>query len=80
MRKKKFIEKQNHDVLSLTSLLTFEARVGKRGKSSRCIILPRPILLNWNIDIGDKVPLRILSDGNVLIDLKNVKRKNTFWR
>lgn len=57
------------------ALLTFESKVGKRGRSSKCIILPKAIALNWDIKIGDKIPLRVLSDGNVLIDLKNFERK-----
>jgi len=81
MRKKHRAQKHElNDALNLTSLLTFEATVGKRGRSSRCIILPKPILLNWNVDIGDKVLLKVLQDGNVLIDMKNVKKKNELWR
>jgi antitoxin component of MazEF toxin-antitoxin module len=57
------------------SLLTFESKVGKRGRNSKCIILPKAIALNWNIKIGDKIPLRVLSDGNVLIDLKSFEMK-----
>jgi antitoxin component of MazEF toxin-antitoxin module len=62
------------------ALLTFESKVGKRGRSSKCIILPKPIVLNWDLKIGDKLPLRVLPDGNVLINFSKVKRRAPAWK
>jgi hypothetical protein len=57
------------------SLLTFESKVGKRGRSSKCIILPKAIALNWGIELGDKIPIKVLLDGNALLKLTQIKKK-----
>jgi hypothetical protein len=59
----------------LASLLRFEAKAWKRGRSSMGIIIPKPIALNWEITPGDKIPIRVLLDGNVLLEFSRLKKK-----
>jgi hypothetical protein len=59
----------------LESLLKFEAKAWRRGRSSTGIIIPKPIVLNWKIAPGDRIPIRVLLDGNALLEFSEIKRK-----
>ena len=58
------------------SLLAWEVRIIKRGKCCRAIIIPKPIWLAYNLEIGDIVRIDLKTDHTLVIDLKNVKRRN----
>ncbi len=58
------------------SLLAWEVRIIRRGKCCRAIIIPKPIWLAYNLEIGDIVRIDLRTDHTLVIDLKNVKRRN----
>ncbi|RLI90323.1 MAG: hypothetical protein DRO65_02925 [Candidatus Altiarchaeales archaeon] len=57
------------------SLLAWEVRIIRRGKCCRAIIIPKPIWLAYNLEIGDKLRIDLTTDHVLLIDLKKVKRR-----
>ena len=62
------------------SLLAWEVRIIKRGKCCRAIIIPKPIWLAYNLEIGDIVRMDLKKNHTLVIDLKRVKRKNLLAR
>ena len=58
------------------SLLAWEVRIIRRGKCCRAIIIPKPIWLAYNLEIGDIVRIDLKKNHTLVIDLKNVKRRN----
>jgi len=58
------------------SLLAWEVRIIKRGKCCRAIIIPKPIWLAYNLEIGDVVRMDLKKDYTLVIDLKRVRRRN----
>ena len=58
------------------SLLAWEVRIIKRGKCCRAIIIPKPIWLAYNLEIGDVVRMDLKKDHTLVIDLKRVRRRN----
>jgi len=58
------------------SLLAWEVRIIRRGKCCRAIIIPKPIWLAYNLEIGDVVRMDLKKDHTLVIDLKRVRRRN----
>jgi len=55
------------------SLLAWEVRIIRRGKCCRAIIIPKPIWLAYNLEIGDIVRLDLRTDHTLAIDLKKLR-------
>ena len=62
------------------SLLAWEVRIIRRGKCCRAIIIPKPIWLAYNLEIGDIVRMDLKKNHILVIDLKKIKRKNPLIR
>ena len=62
------------------SLLAWEVRIIRRGKCCRAIIIPKPIWLAYNLEIGDIVRIDLKRNHTLVIDLKRVKRRNPLSR
>lgn len=60
------------------SLLAWEVRIIRRGKCCRAIIIPKPIWLAYNLEIGDVVRIDLSKNHILRIDLKKVKKKNPY--
>ncbi|MEM2191765.1 MAG: hypothetical protein QXW77_03360 [Candidatus Hadarchaeales archaeon] len=58
------------------SLLAWEVRIIRRGKCCRAIIIPKPVWLAYNLEIGDTVRLDLSRDHVLTIDLKKVRKRN----
>lgn len=58
------------------SLLAWEVRIIRRGKCCRAIIIPKPVWLAYNLEIGDILRLDLSKDHVLTIDLKKVKKRN----
>jgi len=58
------------------SLLAWEVRIIRRGKCCRAIIIPKPIWLAYNLEIGDIVRIDLKKNHTLVIDLKKVRRRN----
>jgi len=58
------------------SLLAWEVRIIRRGKCCRAIIIPKPIWLAYNLEIGDVMRMDLKKDHTLVIDLKRVRRRN----
>ena len=62
------------------SLLAWEVRIIRRGKCCRAIIIPKPIWLAYNLEIGDIIRIDLKRNHTLVIDLKRVKRRNPLSR
>lgn len=58
------------------SLLAWEVRIIRRGKCCRAIIIPKPIWLAYNLEVGDVVRMDLKKNHTLVIDLKRVRRRN----